>query len=297
MTVAHPCKENICAVVVTYHPDPALSERVTEVARQVATVVVVDNGSSPASLERLHRLAGPGVHFILNGENLGVGAALNRGLTWALEQGYLWALTLDQDTEVLPDLVDALSRVHAACPGPVGILGCNYYDANTGLLFDPSKRDGPGYQLAKVVITSGSLLLLSVFKAVGPFREEFFIDSIDHEYCFRLQARGYAVLFSFKPGMVHSLGTQKVHRFFWKRPITSNHPPFRHYYITRNRLVLAREYAATQTAWLSQDGLNACKAVLFVLLYEDQKVSKLKATALGALHAMTGRMGKLDHNF
>jgi len=35
------------------------------------------------------------------------------------------------------------------------------------------------------VITSGSLLPLATYADIGPFREEFFIDFVDTDYCFR----------------------------------------------------------------------------------------------------------------
>ena len=43
-------------------------------------------------------------------------------------------------------------------------------------------------------MTSGSLLDLSAYEAVGPFMDELFIDQVDNEFCLRLRAAGFSVL-------------------------------------------------------------------------------------------------------
>ena len=70
-------EQRVCAVVVTYHPDAAVMVNLAEVRGQVDGMVVVDNGSDSEVL----RGAKERVGFVLveNGENLGIGVALNRG--------------------------------------------------------------------------------------------------------------------------------------------------------------------------------------------------------------------------
>ena len=79
-TVNPGSKADVCAVVVTYHPDPGFPDRLDRVRPQVGRVVVVDNGSSPPAREMLRNAAGPDVELILNDANLGVATALNQGV-------------------------------------------------------------------------------------------------------------------------------------------------------------------------------------------------------------------------
>src|ERR1700721_2051462 len=87
----------VCAVLVTYHPDPELPARLSRIAPQVGAIVIVDNGSADAELRMLREVAAdPRIHLILNLENLGVARALNLGVQHAALLGYLLALLLDQ---------------------------------------------------------------------------------------------------------------------------------------------------------------------------------------------------------
>jgi hypothetical protein len=48
---------DVCAIVVTYHPDAAFPIRLNNVSPQVGTIVIVDNGSSDAERNMLREAA------------------------------------------------------------------------------------------------------------------------------------------------------------------------------------------------------------------------------------------------
>jgi rhamnosyltransferase len=299
--VRGPDGRTIGAIIVTYFPDEDLPRRVAAVATQVASVIIVDNGSNPEQLAMLREISAQhGAELLLNHTNLGVGTALNRGVGRAIEQGYSWVLTLDQDTQVYPDLIESLCRVYTAYPRAeqIGIIGTNNHDANTGQLrFVRERLDKGFYEEVKVTITSGSLMSVAAYKAIGPFREDFFIDGIDHEYCLRLIEQDFKVLLSLYPGMVHAIGTQKVHRFMGKTPIAENYAPFRHYYLTRNRLLLARRFFSRHSSWVLFDLKHRLRTIAVIVLFEEQKIRKLYAVCLGTVHALIGKSGKLHNRF
>ena len=113
MTQARP---GVCAVVVTFEPDREVLGRLDRIREQVEHVIVVDNTNGASG--QIPGLATPGSRFELlaNSRNLGVGAALNRGVQRAAALGFNLVLTMDQDSLPRPGMVDALLRVYATHP-------------------------------------------------------------------------------------------------------------------------------------------------------------------------------------
>ncbi|MCS7049130.1 MAG: glycosyltransferase family 2 protein [Verrucomicrobiae bacterium] len=284
----------VCAVVITYNPDGGFLARARAIAQQVDDLVVVDNYSySQPELRRECEVAGFG--FIANPQNLGVGVALNQAVQWAQRRGFPWALFFDQDSLPKPDCAaELLAIAHAAGHvRPVGLVGANYWDGSRGqYLVEPSSAQR--WIETASVITSGSLLSIAAYKVAGPFREDFFIDSIDIEYALRLRAHGFAVLLSSKPLMNHAIGAPSRHRFLWKYVVCSNHSPMRRYYITRNRLIVVRSYFRREPLWALKHLRGLVNHCVLTVLYEKERARKFRAIALGLCHGLRGVSGKLD---
>ena len=286
-----PCKENTCAAVVTYNPDAGFADRARQVCRQVAQAVIVDNGST----------AGPpdvgGAHVIANSDNLGIAAALNQGLAWARAKGYAWALTLDQDSCPRDEMVEHLCHAYAICPyrREVAIVAANFFDPIARQCFYPTYGTDKLWLEVITAISSGSLVSLAALAKAGPLREDFFIDSVDNEYCLRLRKLGYRIIVSARADMTHVLGGQRsVYRRHSVRISASDYGPRRRYYMTRNRLVLAAEYAESQPGWVVRELTRAMLEIPAMLLLERWRLSKLAAMGLGVWHAAIGKMGKAD---
>src|SRR5271168_3407313 len=93
-------RNQVCAVIVSFQPRPEDLGNLAKVRPQVEKLVVVDNGSSAEKLHLLRR-AGRELNFDLieNGENLGMGAALNIGVGWAEANGSQWVFFFDQTAQ------------------------------------------------------------------------------------------------------------------------------------------------------------------------------------------------------
>ena len=299
MNNMEPKKESICAVIVTYHPDFSFPKHALSLNDQVGSLVIVDNNSNSSAVSMLRLMAcQQNVHLILNDENLGIATALNKGIQWAKDRGYLWTLTLDQDTIPLQSMVGSLIAAYNAYPfnkREIGIIGTNYKDPGTGYLFqEVTDTAALLWKEKKTVITAGSLMSISAYEKTGPFRDEFFIDQVDHEYCLRLQKKGYKVLLSLSVSMIHPVGAKKIHKFLWKKIETKNHAPFRMYYIMRNYTVLMREYKGERLEWLLRVLKRARKEIFRILLFENQKRLKIYAVILGITHGLTKKMGRFN---
>jgi len=288
--------DQVCAIVVTYRPDAAFPARLSAVSAQVGMTVIIDNGSADAERGMLREAAsGPKIELVFNAENLGLARALNIGIQRAATLGFSWVLLLDQDTRAEPDMVRTLLAIHASSPDRkrVAVLGSNFHDA-TGRTADAIGNASPDGHWEEVerVITSGSLLPLKAHGAIGPFREEFFIDYVDEEYCLRARAKGYRIIRSRRYLMSHAIGSPTVHKMFGTGKWTTNHGPDRRYYIARNNTVLLREYGnyrAGMWAWKSlRRCLRQCKRIA---LYEQMKTRKIIAVFQGLRDGIRGRMG------
>jgi rhamnosyltransferase len=293
-TSAH--RSDVCAVVVIYHPDDEFGTRVRRVMAQVAATVIVDNGSSAAQAERLRELAAsPEVTWIHNSENLGIARALNQGLQHALGLGFAWALLMDQDTLVDDTLVETLRAAYAACPEPqrTAAVGARYRDTHDR----PDDRrpldaHGETWQEVEAVITSGTLLPLAPFVAIGPFRDEFFIDYVDIDYCLRARARGYRIIETRHPLMSHTVGAPSRHQMMGKSKWTTNHPAERRYYIALNNTVLLREYGSSKGgSWRWKSVVRSVRLCKRIALFEQDKLAKIAAVAQGWWDGMRGSLG------
>jgi rhamnosyltransferase len=291
--------QTICAVVVTYFPDGDFLQRIEKVALQVAKIVIVDNGSSPPCVEQLTRVAESlSAHLILNPCNQGLASGLNTGVRWAALQGFQWALTLDQDTTVAPDMIETLTTLVDCYSGrgQLAVVGSNYRDKVNGALFhEPvtAVNGFPGKEMTSV-LTSGSLISIPAFQAIGGFRDDFFIDCVDHEYCLRARSHGFHVVLASKPIMDHGIGHGAQRRLLWKTVATSNHSPVRQYFLARNSLILAREYWGKESPWIRFYLWAWMKLLVRVVLLEQERLSKIKHVLMGCVDGILGRTGSLS---
>ena len=286
-----PQKNNLCAIVVTYFPDVRFAEYLLGIRAQCDSVIIVDNGSTGPALDMLRSLCDRQVSLFETGSNAGLGAALNQGVAQARARGYDWAVLFDQDSLPLGDMAGSFSGILAAHPEPnrVAIIGCGFIDRNrhpTPVQL-PVIPGEPLWTEKKRVITSGMLLSLQAFEAIGSFREEFFIDTIDHEFCHRARLKGWRILKTATPLLAHSVGNYRRHRFLWFDVWRSHHSALRCYFMARNPMILARESRAY--AKLVRGGFNALKNAFLILFLEEDKARKIKATLCGYLHGILRR--------
>lgn len=292
-----PDANDVAAVVVTYNPDALLHERIALTMGQVGGVFIVDNGSGGNVSRMLKKIAAsPKVELVFNTENLGIAAALNQGVRRALSQGYKWVLTLDQDSKPHPRMVSELTATYRnrfrsgddALVAPVPV------DELSGRAELLSLCEGREDVEVKTVLTSGSLLSDSLLASVGPFREDLFIDYVDAEHCLRARRAGHPVVLSCNARLLHNLGAPTYHRFLWKTEVvTSNHPPLRRYYITRNRFLVMKEYVLYEPSWTARELQAFVKETVKLVLFEGSKRKKVRLLLVGVVDALRNKTGKL----
>lgn len=182
--------------------------------------IAFDNGGLTADDAR--RLVQGGVTVLSDPceKNIGIAEALNRIAEAARVAGATRLLLLDQDAAPPPGLAEALcaamdrlgdAGISAAVVGPL--------PAPTPGHKAPAYPPRPGAarlgSLAPVqfLATSGSLIDLDAFAAVGPFRADFFIDGVELEWCFRAWAAGYGSYVAREAAIPHRVGGGVIRAF------------------------------------------------------------------------------------
>lgn len=274
----------VCAIIVTYRPAADFAGYLEAIRAQFRPVIIVDNGSSGATLDMLRGLAGANVVLLEQGRNTGLGAALNAGVREARARGFRWSVLFDQDTLPTGDMMASFAAILAEHPAAerIAVIGSRFRDRNRPAT-TPERENPPvsgrPWVDKRRVITSGSLLSLAAFEALGPFREDLFIDSIDHEYCHRAKQGGWSIVQTTATLLSHSVGSYRRHSLLGMTVWRSHHSAMRCYFMTRNRMLLARERG--QYGKLVRGGFRALKDAGLILLFEADKTAKIRATLCG----------------
>ncbi len=300
-----PSLKEVSAVIVVFQPNLELIKNVEAIRQQVDRIVIVDNGSSEEALIHLRRVNQvQGIETIWNANNLGVAAALNQGVQRARELGFEWVLTLDQDSRPAKDMVQKLWAVYQnqAESDRIAIVAPQVIDADLdrrapflrrkwGFIYERVLCENVSLKDVTTVITSGALMRISAFETIGGFREDFFIDYVDTEFCLRAQLHGYKIIAACQAKLEHRLGNRKKVKVGPFTLMPTFHPPWRWYTINRNRIPMLKLYALRFPHWLVYELVATMYVLLRMLLTEDKRGAKLRAAIRGTWHGLRGWMG------
>lgn len=290
---AAPTLRNTCAVIVTFHPDEGFSNRLERVQNQFPLVIIVDNGSRHAVMPS-NWPGLPNVPLVTNRTNLGIAAALNQGVKLAMQEGFEWVVTLDQDSILSEDMLATLLDVYQKSGGGNVMIGSNYWDAHRRRDFIQCADAEAGFLERKTLITSGTLVPLSLFNTIGFFLEDYFIDSVDHEFCLRARAHGFRILISCRPVMEHSIGTPTENANLLRQFMSFNHSPARKYFIARNTIATVKSYFFQEPMWSMRQIWRLLSDFASILLFENDKPKKITAFMVGLVHGVVGKMGSIE---
>ena len=177
-------KYGVAAVVVLYRPEQSVIDNISTYSDQVDIVLAVDNSESPNNDIVFKIKENKKIEYIKNDGNKGVAHALNLAAILAIKRNFRFLLTMDQDTRLGPGTVSTLINLIESVDGNnIGIISPIHFE----------QMNSPKLSYVLFTMTSANLLNLTIYQKIGPFREDFFIDHIDHEYCLRLNTKGFKV--------------------------------------------------------------------------------------------------------
>ncbi|SEP64209.1 rhamnosyltransferase [Lentzea xinjiangensis] len=276
----------ITAVVTAYHPDERLSAVIDAALVTCADVVVVDN-TPTAESSSTEGLSDPRVRVLRSGRNGGLAGALNDAVR-ALRPETEAVLVLDQDS-ALPEGVVAALAAHLADPS-IGVVAPTPVDAADGSTYERFSPRGTGLVDQDTVITSGMLVRRTVLEAAGPFRDEFFVDWVDNDFCLRLRRDGVRIVQDLATRLPHSIGDRREHRIAGLTVKVLRYSPWRHYWITRNGLVMIRENLVRHPRWSLMAVLYIGRQAVTTALFEPSRGDNVKAILSGVRDALRNRV-------
>jgi len=273
--------EDIMAVVVSYNGRETTRRTILALVGQVGRIHVVDNGSEPDSIEILDALAREHVISVDRlGTNRGIGHALNLGVALAKRAGFTWLLTMDQDSVVASGMIKAYQS--AVLPGS--------RVASLSPRVSKQKARSEAVKDINSAITSGNLVLISVFDEVGSYDEGFFIDCIDFDFSLRLRRAGYRLLRVQTADMQHQLG-EPTNLPVYLTGFYAQHSPLRRYYMTRNYLYLAERYLLEFPGFIVKLGILRVLLYILILFLDRNPLRSYCAIARGLRDYIARRKG------
>lgn len=276
----------VCGIV-TFNPERArLAQNLAAIAscRGIAHVLVVDNASR--NVEEIADCLGAEATLIRNTRNEGIAHALNQLCQAAAEMGADWILTLDQDSLISPNAIEVYER-HEVHGKPLGIMCCRVFSEHFGNMYTKAET---GTDEIRSCITSGSLVNLDAWRAVGGFFEPLFIDGVDFDFCIRVRKAGFRILRCNDVVLQQRIGQSREVYVLGHRAMVLNHAPSRYYYIARNYLYIGIHHGRL-LHWVWE----ILKRMLLVACHEQGRRRKLAFMLRGISHALNGKLYEISN--
>ncbi len=288
---------DVAAVVTTFTPSPAIVRNLRQIASQVTRVIVVDDSGQGYATAMVESAGLANLVLLVNEKNLGIAAALNRGMAEAAARGSGWVITLDDDTLVseryVQDVFDFIDR-HPNMT--VGVVACGRQREDSGNTAGYQGEDMP-FREKRNLITSGCVFDVTTHDAIGGFDERLFIDLVDFDFCIRLRKAGRKIIELECAGLTHMVGASRTVRFPGFALTVYNHTPFRLYYQARNAILFAGKHWRFDPLLCLVLLLDIVRLPAKAMAFESEKWKRLSYVVAGGVDGLRGRGGRVPYRF
>jgi len=276
----------LAGVVILYNPTLDVINNIKSYIDPLEHLYIIDNSETTNDWIEQSFFRISKVEYINNQENQGVAKALNITAEKAIEAGYKYLLTMDQDSSFkegsLEELLSDIGDDNAGIYSP--------FHKNKFYTNPPTHN---GLEVVSDVMTSGNIINLIAIKQVGYFKEDYFIDYVDIEYCMRLRTNGFKVIRNNDSILIHNEANLEREKIFGKTVYPPNHSATRWYYKIRNYLYLKKKYIKDFPDYFEVENLNIRNNMIKVLLFEKYKFAKFHMMLKGLIHYYRNIKGKM----
>ena len=283
-----------------YNPTKDINDNINSYINGIDKLYVVDNSSidNKSLLNKNKKIV-----YIPNFENLGIATALNIGAKRAIEDGYDFLLTMDQDScfndNDIIKMIDMIEKYpedkeienqFGSNISQIGLFSpLHVVNNDFNIMGEPhSKYDSP-----LNVMTSGNIINLKIYQEMNGFKDDFFIDCVDFEYCMHLKKKCYNIIRNNSIILNHKLGNYITKKVFKKKYSTFEHNHIRRYYIVRNRHYLCDMYWNDFNEYCRLEKKCTLKELKLVWLCEKNKIKKTYYMLKGFIDYKRGKKGRI----
>ena len=275
-----------CAIVVTHKPDITALLKLLGQLNKETDFIVVDNGSP--EIDRLSEsitVYERSQKFLRLDKNQGLAKALNIGIKFALENNNDYIFLFDQDSSLcdlfISRMIAAYTEANKFSKKEIAAVGPRIINPQTmrqtpfkvfnRLVFRTDRLYAASrmHFVADFLITSGTLLIAKHIGTIGSMKDNYFIDNIDLEWCFRAKSKGYDLIGTNDAVLYHAIGERSSDPLV-RAGIIAQHNPARTYYSSRNRVHL---YGAAYSpiGWKLRDIVRFFIKVVWLLISSDDR--------------------------
>ena len=291
-----------------------------------------EKGGNPEKEEKLKDKIPEGVTtkyplvFIQTGDNLGFAGGNNVGIRYALAKNdfeYVWLL--NNDTVIEKSALSEMVKV-AQRRKNIGIVGSKllrydkpdtlqtlcgtsritWLNAGRAGYIHPNEKDSPEFDVdfridGGYIVGASMLIRKEVFNEVGLFDEKFFMWAEETDFCLRTFKKGWELYCAGKSKVWHKEGASTGkgnQKEFLKRK--SIRPTLSRFVITgyldiRNHIYFVNKHWGKFYMLMYILGPNAqylARRILGIVLYDDDKLKRIKLLIRGLMDGINKRMGK-----
>lgn len=293
----------IAAVVVTFNRRTLLEKCLSAIAaqtRQPNVFLIVDNASTDGTRAWLTKWLpdhAPHAKLAALDQNTGGAGGFSEGLRLALVDGADWVWMMDDDAEPHPEALEELMKVADNSADVYGSLAVQNDDTSwTTTLLGESQRvvdksaDVPTHSRVQSLPFLGFLIHRDLVSKIGLPDAGYFIAADDIEYCMRAERAGAKIIIAGKSHIEHPKSDRYIARVPGRQLVCLKLPPWKRYYDTRNRLLIARKYYGGKLVTHTIPG--SFVRLLAALIHEPRKLPQLWAFTAGLVDGLLGLKGK-----
>jgi rhamnopyranosyl-N-acetylglucosaminyl-diphospho-decaprenol beta-1,3/1,4-galactofuranosyltransferase len=294
---------DVVAVVVTYNRSLLLLKCLSALAtqsRRPDLILIIDNASEDGTKERLQEeawLERPFVRYLRMPQNLGGAGGFHHGVRHAMELGGQNMWLMDDDAAPEPDSlrnllasasnVDCIYGSVAVRDGqlcwPMSIIGSTQRRTT-------EIADLPRTAEVDFLPFLGFLVNRTVVERIGLPDAGYFIAADDLEYSLRARRSGFKTILVGDSRIQHPQPRTYQMRVPGRVLTCLRLPPWKRYYDTRNRVLLAKSYYGIRLWTQTMPSLLA--RMVGTLLNEPDTIPQLWASIAGMLDGFLGLKGR-----
>jgi rhamnosyltransferase len=226
-------------VIILYHPDvKRVEQNLRVLSRLNWTIVLVDNSPEPHDFNAV-----PHHQYLHLADNPGIATAQNKGLEQLQNNHVELALLLDQDSLLDESWLIKMPKQFTKAQqqlGRVAALGpqiiCEFDGKPVRPKVQKAAKICDEFEVVKQIIASGMLIDMGLLQDIGLMDESLFIDGVDHEWCWRANAKGYCIVRDTTLLMTHRQGDARKRILGIQFKVGA---PVRLYYQARNIIALS----------------------------------------------------------